>query len=185
MAPLPTVQNLKVIALAGGGEMNDLQRRIMAPLVVQVLDNNDRPVEGADVVFRFPLDGPSAAFPNGRPSQTVRSNPQGQAAAINWTANSQVGTFQVHVTASYGNQIGETTLSMTNVTTITAQMKKNQEKHKRFWSSKWFKIGVAVAAAAVVVGVVLATRGGSSTTTTSTQPTVTVTVGPPVLGGPG
>src|SRR5712692_9173328 len=62
MAPLPVVKGLKVLVLAGNGEMNDLERRVMAPLVVQVLDQNDRPVEGADVVFRFPLKGPSAAF---------------------------------------------------------------------------------------------------------------------------
>src|SRR2546421_662207 len=59
MAPLPTVQNLKLIALAGKDEMNDLERHVMAPLVVEVLDQNDRPVEGADVVFRFPLKGPT------------------------------------------------------------------------------------------------------------------------------
>src|SRR5437667_12448173 len=49
MAPLPTVQNLKIVTLAGKGEMNDLERHVMALLVVQVLDENDRPVEGANV----------------------------------------------------------------------------------------------------------------------------------------
>ncbi len=48
--------------LAGNGEMNDLERRVMAPLVVQVLDQNDRPMEGAEVVFRFPISGPGATF---------------------------------------------------------------------------------------------------------------------------
>jgi len=54
VAPLPTIQNLKVRVLAGQGEANDLGRRVMAPLAVQVVDQNDQPVEGADVVFRFP-----------------------------------------------------------------------------------------------------------------------------------
>src|SRR5581483_7513056 len=58
-----TVQGLKLIPLAGKGEANDLQRHIMAPLVIEVLDQNDRPVEGAEVVFRFPINGPSATFP--------------------------------------------------------------------------------------------------------------------------
>src|SRR5579863_10089112 len=37
MAPLPTVQSLRVMALAGNGEMNDLERGVTAPLVVQVI----------------------------------------------------------------------------------------------------------------------------------------------------
>ena len=67
-AQLPVEQSLKILVLAGNGEMNDLERRVMAPLVVQVVDQNERPVEGAEVVFRFPLNGPSATFPGGKSS---------------------------------------------------------------------------------------------------------------------
>src|SRR5712691_11417862 len=110
MAPLPIVQDLKVLPLAGPDGLNDLERHTVAPLVVQVLDQNDRPVEGADVVFRFPLKGPGAMFANNAASQTMRTNSQGQAAAIGWTPNREVGTFQVHATATYGNQMGEKTI---------------------------------------------------------------------------
>src|SRR5208282_6889788 len=44
MAQLPVVQDLRVMPLAGKGAMNDLERHVMTPLVVQVLDKNDRPV---------------------------------------------------------------------------------------------------------------------------------------------
>src|SRR5271155_3599823 len=77
MASLPIVKNLKILALSGNGEMNDLERRVMAPLVVQILDQNDRPVEGAEVVFRFPLNGPGATFPGGKTSVTIRTNAGG------------------------------------------------------------------------------------------------------------
>src|SRR5579863_1661380 len=107
MSPLPIVQDLRVIALAGNDEKNDLERRIMAPLVVEVLDRNSRPVEGADVVFRFPLNGPGATFRNQQTSKTVRTDGTGQASATGWMANDEVGTFQVRVTASYGNETGE------------------------------------------------------------------------------
>src|SRR5438552_2008747 len=73
-ASLPSVQSLRVVPLAGNGGMNDLERRVMSPLVVQVLDQNSRPVEGAQVVFRFPLRGASAEFPNQQTAQTVRTN---------------------------------------------------------------------------------------------------------------
>src|ERR1700733_1789575 len=130
LPPLPMMQSLKVTALAGNKAMNDMERGLMSPLVVQVLDQNDRPVEGAEVVFRFPLNGPGATFRGGNTSQTVRTNGQGQAAAVNWTANNQVGTFDIHVTAAYGNQLGETTVSMTNVTRIV-EAEKGGQKHAK------------------------------------------------------
>src|ERR1700733_11942684 len=78
LAPLPVEQSLKIVALAGNGEKNDLERRVMAPLVVQVLDQNERPMESAEVVFRFPISGASATFPGGKTSVTVRTNGGGQ-----------------------------------------------------------------------------------------------------------
>jgi len=153
----------------------------MALLVVQVMDQNTRPVEGADVVFRFPLNGPGATFANGQISKKVRTDGRGQATATGWMANGEVGTFQVRVSASYGNETGETTVSMQNVTRIVDQGKRAGGKHTTFWSSPWAKIAIIGGAAAAVAGIVLATRGGSSS---STGHTVTITPGPPTVGGP-
>lgn len=182
-AALPTVQGLKVIPLAGKGEMNDIERKLMAPLVVEVLDQNDRPVENAEVVFRFPIQGPSAMFPGGKTSQTARTNGQGQAAAMNWIANNELGRFDVHVAASYANQIGEATLSMSNVNKIVEKVGNTGNREKRGWfSPTWVKIAVIAGGAAVAVGIVLATRGGASTGTAATPPTITITPGPPTVG---
>jgi hypothetical protein len=179
IAQLPTEQSLKVRVLAGDKERNDLERRVMAPLVVQVVDQNERPVEGAEVVFRFPINGPGATFSGGKTSVTVRTNGGGQAAAVNWMANGQTGTFQVHVTANYGNQTGETTLSMTNVPRITDEGKKTKGEGG-LWSHRWVKLAIIGGAAAVAVGVVLATRGGGG----SSGSTVTISPGSPTVGGP-
>ncbi len=180
-APLPVEQSLKLIVLAGNGEMNDLERRVMAPLVVQVLDQNERPLEGAEVVFRFPISGPGASFGGGKSSATVRTNGVGQAAALNWMANGQVGTFQVHVNASYGNQVGETTVSMTNVTRIVEGAKKT--KTASLWSHRWFKVAViGGAAVAIGLGVYFGTRGGGGSTGSGS--TVTINPGSPTVGGP-
>jgi hypothetical protein len=176
---LPAVQSLKLIPLAGNNAMNDMERRIMAPLVVQVLDQNSRPVEGAQVVFRFPLKGPGAEFPNQQTAQTVRSNADGQAAAMGWMAR-EVGTFEVRVNASRGNEIGETVITMTNVTKFVGDGK---EKHKSWWSNKWAKVAVIAGAAGVTVAVILLTRGGGSKASTPT-PTVTAIPGSPTIGGP-
>jgi hypothetical protein len=183
MAQLPMVRSLKVTALAGNHEANDLERALMAPLVVQVLDQNDRPVEGAEVVFRFPLNGPGATFRGGNTSQTVHTNGQGQAAAQNWMANNQVGTFEVRVTASYGNQLGETTVSMTNATHVVEDQKGSRgQKQARWYSSKWVKIALIAGVAGAVTGIVLATTGGGGGSTPTS--TVTITPGSPTVGGP-
>jgi hypothetical protein len=178
-AQLPVEQSLKIQVLAGNNEMNDLQRHVMAPLVVQVEDQNDRPMDGAQVVFRFPINGPSATFGGGKPTATVRTNSGGQAAATNWMANGEVGTFEVHVNATYGNQIGEATLHMTNVTRI--EEVKKVSRTKSLWSHRWVKIAVIGGVAlAVGLGVYLGTRGGGkSGNTVGVAPGGGVTVSGP------
>jgi len=184
MAQLPTVKDLKILALSGNDEMNQLERKIMAPLVVQVLDQNDRPIQGAEVVFRFPLNGPSAAFAGGKPSETVRSNGTGEAAALNWFANNETGAFDVHVTATYGNHVGEATVKMTNVTRIVegnaANHVSSRVTNKHWYSPTWVKIALIGGAAGAVAGIVLAVHGGGHSTTTT--PPITVTPGPPTVG---
>jgi hypothetical protein len=161
--------------LSGNGGINDLERKIMTPLVVQVLDQESRPVEGVQVIFRFPLNGPSATFPNQQNSQTTRTNADGQAGATGWMANKIAGTFRVQVTATRGNQMGQTMISMTNATRVVGE---NQAKKRRWWSSKGAKIGIIAGAAGAVAAIVLLARGGKGTTT------VTATPGTPSIGAP-
>ena len=173
---LPTVQSLKVIPLAGNRELNDMQRKVMAPLVVQVLDQNDQPVVGAAVVFRFPLEGPSATFPGQRNAYTFRTNADGQAAATGWMANGRTGTFHVQVTASRGNEQGSVSIAMTNVNRIVNAGKRHG---KSWWSSPWAKVIVIGGAAGAVAAIVLLTHHSNSS-----GPTITATPGAPGIGGP-
>lgn len=178
-APAGQVQNLKVVPLTGNNEMNDLQRKVMAPLVVQVLDQDSRPVEGADVTFRFPVTGPSAVFANQQNAQTVRSNADGQASATGWNANGTVGRFQIQVTAARGNELGTAVIAMTNVTRISTE---TVQKRKSMWSSKWTKIGIIAAAAGIATAIILANRGGEASSGSNTT-TITGVPGLPTIGG--
>jgi hypothetical protein len=172
-----TGQTLRVIALAGNDEMNDLERKVMAPLAIQVLDQNDQPVESAEVVFRFPVNGPSATFLNGLTSQTTRTDATGQARATAWMANNQAGSFRVQVTAFRGTEQGQTTIQMMNVTRIVDV---ERTRKKSWWSSPWVKLLVIGGAAGLTTGIVLSTRGSGST---STVP-ITGVPGAPTIGGP-
>lgn len=178
MADLPMVKSLKVLALAGNGEFNDLERRVMAPLVVQVLDENGRPVEGAQVVFRFPAQGPGVRLPDGKTSVTATSNVDGQARAAGWTANGEVGTFAIRVTATRRNEFGEATLSMTNAQSMSEAAAKSSKKS--WWSTKWGRIAILAGAGAAAGIAVAATRGSGST---ASGPSVVVVPGAPTVGG--
>jgi hypothetical protein len=182
MGALPIVENLKVLVLAGEGEMNDMERRNMAPVVVEVRDQNDRPIESADVTFRFPPSGPSAYFAGPKLAQTVRTNVQGQAAATGLTANGQVGLFKITVTAVYGNQMGKGTINMTNVTRITEEMIQEEKKKERHWyqSWKWWTVILAGAAAASL-GIYYGVR--DEPPPPPGPPTVTISPGGVVIGG--
>ncbi len=173
-SPAATVRTLRVIVLAGRNGENDLQTRVMAPLAVQVLDSNDRPVEGATVVFRFPPSGPSAAFSDGQLTQTTQTDPGGQARAVGWMANQQVGPFAVFVTASRGNEQGTLSIPMSNVPRVIPP---SERKHKHWYTSKWAILGY-IAAAAAITAIILTSNSGSSTTTIHGIP------GAPTVGGP-
>lgn len=172
----PVPQTLKVIPLAGNNAFNDLERGVFTPLVVQVLDQNDLPVEGAEVVFRFPVGGATGAFANQQTSQTTKSSSTGQARAEGWTANSTVGSFRVRVTATRGNEQGETFLAMTNVNRIS-DVTPRQRGH--WWTSKWALLTYLAAGAAIGTSVALSGRNGGPGSTT-----ITATPGAPSIGGP-
>lgn len=168
-------QSLRIIALAGDGEMNDLQKRINAPIVVQVLDQNSRPVEGASVTFRFPASGAGATFPDQKTIQTVFTNADGQAALGGWNANNTTGRFEVQVSATRGSESGAAVIAMTNVTSVADELKKQQ--HKSWWSKRRNKIIVIGAAAAVAAVLAIVLTRGSGTTTLTAVP------GFPTIGG--
>jgi len=127
-------------------------------------------------LFAFLSPAPAPCFPKN--AQTFRTNADGQAAAMGWMANNQVGTFKVQVTATRGGEQGTATVSMTNVTSI----KEVQKAHQKHWySSRWGKIAIVAGIAGVTVAVVLLTTGGSS------SPKVVVVTGAPgspTIGGP-
>jgi len=180
LSPRPaTIRDLKIVPLAGNQETNDLKNKIMAPLVVQVLDQNDRPVEGADVTFRFPLTGPSATLADQKNVGTFRTNADGQAAATGWTANSEPGSFKIQVTAVRGNEQGVAVITMTNATRIVEGVRPEK---KKWWATKWGKVAIVAGAAGIVTGIVVAAHGGGSSSGNTTV--ITAAPGPPIIGAP-
>jgi hypothetical protein len=176
-------EKLRVLVLEGEHGLNDTERSLPALTVVEVRDENDRPIENADVTFRLPPSGPGGTFPGQKFSRTVRTNPQGQAATTGFTPNHELGEFAITVTATYGTLMGRATIHQTNearVNIVTGTRVNGGFASK--WG-KWKWIAAAGLTAGAVVGIVLATRGGNSSGS-GTPTTVIISPGPIVIGVP-
>src|ERR1041385_7196761 len=70
---------LRIIIVEGEGAINNIRQRVNREPIVQVEDNNRKPVAGAVVVFLLPDSGASGTFTDGsRMLMTVTDN-QGRA----------------------------------------------------------------------------------------------------------
>ncbi|MGB9604559.1 MAG: hypothetical protein ACPL88_01615, partial [Bryobacteraceae bacterium] len=102
---------LKVVVIEGEGAVNNIRTRSAVAPVVEVRDENDKPVVGAEVVFQLPPAGPGGVFHGWMRTQTVRTNEQGRAAASGYTPNDQPGRFNIKVTATLGNKTGSAVIA--------------------------------------------------------------------------
>jgi hypothetical protein len=170
---------LKIVVVQGEGAVNNVRARTATQPVVEVRDENDKPVEGAEVVFQLPAAGPGGVFHGWMRNQTARTNAQGQAAASGFTPNEEAGRFNIKVTATTGKRTGTAVIAQSNAVNGTgsgAQAKKSR-KHL------WIAIGV-IAAAAIVGGAVAASRGDDDGPSGATANPVTITPGPVTVGNP-
>lgn len=163
---------LTILVLEGENAVNDIRVPGNAMIVVEVRDENSKPVEGADVTFELPGNGAGGSFANQQRRFMTRTNVQGQAAAT-YTPNNQSGRFDIQVTAAQGGRSGSAMIRQTN-SMRASEIEKSGTTGRKF---RWWKVAlIAGAGAGIVVGILLATR--------SSTPTVTVTPGRPTFGAP-
>ena len=160
---------LKIVVIQGEGARNSIRSRTATAPVVEVRDEADKPVNGAEVVFQLPASGPGGVFNGWMRTQTVRSNSQGQAASSGLTPNQEAGRFNIRVTAQHGGSNASVVIAQTNV---------NGSGGGGSSKKAWIWIGI-IAAAAIGAGVAAAVSGGSETATTPTNPVV---IQPGVIG---
>jgi hypothetical protein len=170
---------LQIIIVEGEGAINNVKQRVNREPIVQVEDENHKPVAGAAIIFFLPNDGPGGTFANGSSTFTTTSNSQGQAVARGIRFNNQAGSMQVRVTASFGGQTASAVINQTNVLGIAAS---GASVGGLSLATKLLIIG-AVVGAGVAAGVVIANHGGGGSTPTIPS-TVTITPGTVTVGGP-
>lgn len=176
-APAEPPGVLKLIVIEGEGAINNIRTRSATAPVVEVRDENDKPVAGAEVVFQLPPAGPGGVFHGWMRSQTVRSDAQGRAAANGYAPNDQAGRFNIKVTATLGNKTGSVVIGQSNA------YRGGSGPGVSSGRSNWWKVILGVGAVGGVIGAVAATRGNGTSAPATTNP-ITITPGPITVGSP-
>jgi hypothetical protein len=169
---------LKIVVLQGEGAINNISAKTATQPVVEVRDENDKPVAGVEVIFSLPAAGPGGVFHGWLRTQTAKTNAEGQASVSGLTPNDQPGRFNIKVTATSGNKTASVVIAQNN-----AQRGGAGGRAAASSSRKW-KVAGLLGAAAVIGGIVAAKRGGNGTTTTTVTTPVTLTPGPVTVAGP-
>jgi len=168
---------LNIVIVEGDGLVNNIRQRVAGDPVVQVEDENRKPIGGAIITFYLADRGAGGVFPNGSHSLSVTTDNAGRAVARGIKPNGVNGKFEIRVTASHEGQTARATITQTN-----------QFAPAPLMTAKTATILAIVAgiAAGVAVGV---TRGGGNTpaaapTAPAPVPPTIITPGTPTVGGP-
>lgn len=175
-AQAPEPKQLSISILEGEGAINNIKQRTAREAIVQVQDENHKPVAGVAVTFFLADHGASGVFSNGSRSLTVLTDTNGQAAMRGMTPNNMAGKMEIRVSARLGNLNADAVITQTNAAGAAAA-------GGAAISGKVIALIVIVAVGAAV-GAIVATRGGSSASTTPTTPAVVITPGTPTVGHP-
>jgi hypothetical protein len=172
-----------ILVLEGEGAVNSIRQGTAQELLVQVTDQDNRPLAGASVTFILPASGPSATFVDGSRMVTLITDDKGQARVVAMRPNSLTGKFEIRVTASYQGQMARAVITQTNALEAPAAPAQPAAK-KRGGSGKVIAILVAAVGGGVVaaMGAKGGGKGGGGSTATAQPSTPTVTV---ITLGPG
>jgi hypothetical protein len=111
----PSGPELKITIIDGDEAINNIRQRTAREPIVQVEDENNRPVAGAAVVFLLPNDGAGGTFTGGAKSLSVMTDANGRAVARGLRPNNVAGRYQIRVTASSQGRTGRAVVQQTNV----------------------------------------------------------------------
>jgi hypothetical protein len=175
-------QQLNLVIVEGEGAINNIRQRTAREPIVEVQDDNHRPVAGVVVVFTLPNQGAGGEFSGGAHSLTVITDDQGRAVARGFRPNGVRGQYQIRVNASYNGRTGSTTINQSNVPGAGAGAAAAGAGH-----GKLIAILAVVGGAAAAGAAIAATRSGgnnNSSTIPAGPSATTITAGSTTVGAP-
>jgi hypothetical protein len=167
---------LNLVIVEGDGAINNIKQRTSRETIVQVEDENHKPVAGAVVAFLLPDNGPGGTFVTGSKSATVVTDSSGRAVMPRMQLNPNSGRFEIRVHAS--SQGLEATATIAQSTAVAAG---------GVATGTIIGIVAGVAAAGAVAAVVASRGGNKSSTPTPAPPSVpsgTIGTGTGIIIGP-
>lgn len=176
-AQAPT--GLSITIVEGEGAINNIRQRVNREPIVQVEDQNHKPIAGAVVVFFLPDSGASGTFADGsRMLMTVTDN-QGRAAARGIRPNSQSGPMQIRVTANFQGLTASSVIAQSNIAGAAAA-----SGFAGLSTAAKLAIILGIAGGAAAAGVIVATHSGGGSSSSSSSSTVSLSPGTPTVGAP-
>jgi hypothetical protein len=176
-------KGLFINIIEGEGALNDIRTRTAREPIVEVDDENHRPVAGALVLFAIDNGGSGSPFAtfSGANSVSVQTDAAGRAAGRGFQVMQQKGQYKINVHVTKGELQADSVILQTNIEALaspsSAQTTAAVVAHHPHWG--WIIGGIAAAGAAA--GIVIATHSSSSPTTVTPG---TGTVGAPAaIGG--
>ena len=148
---------LNLVVVEGEGAVNNIRQRTAREPIVQVQDENHKPVAGAVVVFMLPSSGAGGTFANGARILTMTTDNQGQAVARGLKPNGIKGQYQIRVNASHSGLMASVIITQTNAILSAAGT-----ATRGAISGKLIAV-LAVVGAAAAGGAYYATHNGGST----------------------
>jgi hypothetical protein len=107
-------QPLEIEILEGEGALNNIRQRTAREPIVEVKDENHKPVAGVLILFSVQPGGAGATF-NGSASFSTYTDAAGRAVAQGFTPNHKKGKFVIKVTATAGAATAFLLIHQTNV----------------------------------------------------------------------
>ncbi len=176
-------QRLNLVVVEGEGAINNIKQRTSRATIVQVEDENHRPVAGAAVIFLLPNDGPGGSFTGGAKTAALVTDSNGQAVMPRMQPNQLSGQFQIRVNASYQGMQTSIAITQSNAAGAVAAPSATPSAHTGI-SGKTIGIIVAVAAAGAA-GAAFALKGGGNSQPGTTAAGASGSVTGPIGGSLG
>jgi len=160
---------LNIVVIRGDGAINNIKSRTAREMIVEVRDENNKPVAGASVAFLLPDSGPGVVSSNGSRMVTSMTDANGRAAARGLKPNGQSGNYNIQVRANFQQSFGQIVVAQSNVIAAGAAISG--------LTAALIVVGAA-AAAGTVYAVTRDSNGGPG------RASVGVSAGTPAAGAP-
>jgi hypothetical protein len=142
-------ETLRIVIVEGDQAIYNVRQRVAREAIIQVEDENRKPVAGALLTLTAPRDGASVVFSNGLNNITLATDEVGRAVVRGIRPNGVEGRFSIRITAVKDGMKGSAEMQVSNAALAPAGGGVSMKL-----------IAVLAAAGAAAAGIAVAARGG-------------------------